>query len=45
MTASPYDMPKSVANHAQLSPLSFLTRTVAVYPNRIGLIHGARKYS
>ena len=45
MTASPYDMPKSVANHAELSPLSFLTRTVAVYPNRIGLIHGARKYS
>ena len=45
MTASPYDMPKTAANHAQLSPLSFLTRTVAVYPARIGLIHGARRYS
>ncbi|MBC7637757.1 MAG: acyl-CoA synthetase [Acetobacteraceae bacterium] len=45
MTTSPYGMPKTAANHAQLSPLSFLTRTVAVYPARIGLIHGARRYN
>ncbi len=45
MTTNPYDMPKTAANHAQLSPLSFLTRTVAVYPARIGLIHGERRYS
>ncbi|HEY0420331.1 MAG TPA: AMP-binding protein, partial [Acetobacteraceae bacterium] len=40
MTASMFDLPKNAANHAQLSPLSFLARTAAVYPDRVAVIHG-----
>ncbi|NIA68464.1 acyl-CoA synthetase [Pelagibius litoralis] len=32
-------------NHEALSPLSFLPRTAAVYPDRIGVIHGERRYT
>ena len=31
---------QNAANFAQLSPLSFLQRTAAIWPNRIALIHG-----
>ncbi len=33
-------MDKNPGNYAPLSPLSFLRRTAAVYPHRLGLIHG-----
>jgi fatty-acyl-CoA synthase len=44
---SPYDtdLPKNQANYAALSPLSFLARSAAVYPDRTAIIHGARRYS
>ena len=37
------DLPKSRANYAPLTPLSFLERAAYVYPERIALIHGARR--
>ena len=43
MSASDYDLPKNAANHAPLSPLSYLSRTEAVHPNRIAVIHGTRR--
>jgi fatty-acyl-CoA synthase len=43
MAASDYDLPKTAANHAPLSPLSFLARTEAVHPTRIACIHGPRR--
>ncbi len=38
-----YDLPKNAANFAQLSPLSFLARTAAVYPDRLAVVHGAHR--
>ncbi|HVS14896.1 MAG TPA: acyl-CoA synthetase [Thermoanaerobaculia bacterium] len=39
---SPYDeLPRLAANHAALSPLSFLPRTAAVWPERTAIVHGA----
>jgi fatty-acyl-CoA synthase len=35
----------SAANWAQLTPISFLERTADVYPKRIGVIHGARRFT
>ncbi len=40
---SKYDLPKNAANYASLSPLSFLARTAAVYPNRLAVVHGAHR--
>ncbi len=34
---------KNAANHVPLSPLSFLPRTAAVYPDRVAVIHGQRR--
>ena len=28
------------ANHAPLTPLSFLVRTAVVYPDRVAVVHG-----
>ncbi len=41
---SPYarDLDKNAANFEQLSPITFLERTAAVYPERIALVHGLR---
>lgn len=33
------------ANFVPLSPLSFIERTAKVYPNRIAVIHGERRYT
>ncbi len=46
-SASPYaaGMQKNQANYAALSPLSFLAKAAAVYPERIALIHGERRIS
>jgi len=43
MPPSPYDLPKNDANFAALSPLSFLSRTASVHPNRLAVIHGDRR--
>ncbi|HKS88183.1 MAG TPA: acyl-CoA synthetase [Stellaceae bacterium] len=48
MTAtSPYDtgLDKNPANFVPLSPIGFLLRTAAVYPERPSVIHGARRYT
>jgi fatty-acyl-CoA synthase len=37
------DLGRNPANYAPLSPLQFLERTAAVYPNRISVIHGGRR--
>src|SRR5690606_26963202 len=36
---------RSAANHAALTPLGFMARTAAVFPNRPSVVHGARRYS
>ena len=40
--AGPYSdgLGKTEANYASLSPLSFLPKAAAIYPNRIAIIHG-----
>ena len=42
--AHPYDvgLEKNAANYTPLTPLSLLARTAYVYPQRVGVIHGAR---
>ncbi len=41
--ANPYevDLDKNTANYVPLSPLSFIQRTAAVYPQRTAVVHGA----
>jgi fatty-acyl-CoA synthase len=34
------DLPRNEANHAPLTPLSFIERTAEVYPQRLAVIHG-----
>jgi fatty-acyl-CoA synthase len=47
MPDNPYaiGLDKNAANYTPLSPLSFIQRTAAVYPQRISVIHGARRYT
>jgi fatty-acyl-CoA synthase len=40
---SELDLDKNAANYAALSPLSFIRRTAAVYPDRTAVIHGDLK--
>ncbi|MEO9168048.1 MAG: acyl-CoA synthetase [Aestuariivirga sp.] len=44
---NPYarDLDKNPANFEQLSPITFLERAAAVYPERIALVHGLRRQS
>ncbi|MFC7462681.1 acyl-CoA synthetase [Hydrogenophaga defluvii] len=35
------DLPQNAANHAPLSPLSFLQRSAEVHPSRLAIVHGA----
>ena len=39
------DLDRNAANYTPLTPLTFLTRTAAVYPDRTAVIHGATRYS
>ncbi|HEX7006084.1 MAG TPA: acyl-CoA synthetase [Alphaproteobacteria bacterium] len=39
------DLDRSAANFAPLTPLSFLDRAAAVYPDKTAVIHGDRRYS
>jgi len=43
MTANPYetDLDRNPANFVALTPLSFIERTAAVYPDRVAIIHGS----
>ena len=43
--ATTYDkgLEKNPANYTALSPLSFLPKAAAVYPNRVAVIHGVRR--
>jgi fatty-acyl-CoA synthase len=43
--ASAFDMPQTAANHAALSPLSFLARTAGIYPEGVAVVHGTRRIS
>src|SRR5215469_4384570 len=48
MTATnPYEagLDKNAANYVPLSPMGFLLRSAAVYPNRLAVAHGERRYS
>ncbi|MFW9617324.1 acyl-CoA synthetase [Aquabacterium sp.] len=42
ISINPYEtgLDKNAANHVSLSPLSFLTRTARIYPNRVAIIYG-----
>jgi fatty-acyl-CoA synthase len=44
---SPYeqDLDRSPANHAPLTPLTFIEWSASVYPQRTAVIHGARRFS
>jgi fatty-acyl-CoA synthase len=46
-TPSPYDrdLDRNAANYAPLSPLSFLARSAAVFPERTAIIHGHRHWT
>ncbi|MDA1117767.1 MAG: acyl-CoA synthetase [Proteobacteria bacterium] len=39
------DLDKNPANHAPLTPLSFIERAASVYPERTAVIHGARRFT
>ena len=39
------DLDQNPANHAPLTPLSFIERAAFVYPKRTSVIHGARRYT
>ena len=45
MAANKYDegLARNSANYAPLSPLTFLRRAAAVFPDRIAIIHGDRR--
>ncbi|MSQ71000.1 MAG: acyl-CoA synthetase [Betaproteobacteria bacterium] len=44
---NPYelDLAKNPANHAPLTPLTFIERAAGVYPERLSVIHGARRFT
>jgi len=44
---NPYEigLDKNAANYVPLSPIGFLLRSAAVYPNRLAVVHGERRYS
>ena len=39
------DLDKTPANFAMLTPLQFIERTASVYPDKVALVHGARRQS
>src|SRR5215813_10699916 len=45
--ANPYEigLDKNAANYVPLTPIGFLLRSAAVYPDRLAVAHGARRYS
>jgi fatty-acyl-CoA synthase len=47
MIANQYatDLDKNDVNHVPLTPLSFIARTAEVYPHRLAVVHGTRRYT
>ncbi|HVH74330.1 MAG TPA: acyl-CoA synthetase [Stellaceae bacterium] len=47
MTSDRYEkgLDKNPANYVPLSPIGFLQRSAAVYPERLAVVYGARRYS
>src|SRR5690349_13871832 len=45
--SNPYeiDLDKNPANFAPLTPLGFIERAAYVYPARVAVVHGARRYT
>ncbi len=39
------DLGKNEANHAPLTPLTFLERAAYVYPGRLSVVHGAQRFT
>ncbi len=39
------DLAQNAANSVPLSPVSFLRRAAAVYPDKVAVVHGTRRYS
>jgi len=39
------NLDQNAANFAPLSPLSFLSRTVDIYPDKVSVVHGDRSYT
>ena len=46
-STNPYDigLDKNAANYVPLTPIGFLVRSASVYPNRLAVVHGERRYS
>jgi fatty-acyl-CoA synthase len=44
---NPYEigLDKNAANYVPLTPIGFLVRRASVYPNRLAVVHGERRYS
>jgi hypothetical protein len=38
------DLPRTEANFAPMSPLSFLERTAEVYPQHLAIVHGSLRH-
>jgi fatty-acyl-CoA synthase len=47
MMSNPYEtgLDKNAANYVPLSPIGFLLRSASVYPNRLAVAYGERRYS
>jgi fatty-acyl-CoA synthase len=39
------DLDRNAANFTALTPLSFLDRTASIYPDRLAVVHGERRYT
>jgi fatty-acyl-CoA synthase len=39
------DLDRNAANYAPLTPLSFIARTAAIWPRRLAVVHGPRRYT
>src|SRR5947207_10748448 len=46
-STNPYEigLEKNAANYVPLTPIGFLLRSAAIYPNRLAVVHGERRYS
>ncbi len=44
MNAFARNLDRNDANHAPLTPVSFLARTAAIWPRRLAIVHGTRRY-
>jgi fatty-acyl-CoA synthase len=46
-TRNPYTvgLDRNAANYVPLSPLTFLARSAAVFPDRLAVVHGSRRYN